>query len=375
MPTEPAGPLSPVAQDALSAPELVRVGNRLLLSGDRTAAERLYRRALAIDPGLAAAFDGIGRLYLAQKRTDAALQAFARALAQDPTLHSARLGVAEALLAKDRPDDALAQLDAYDGERTAHYYRIVGLALTLDGRSAAAKDRLAEGLARHPNAAGPTEALAVALATDGAYGGAIELLQRLVNDPGPGLDRHRLRLADIYALSGEPQTAFDLTRAALGPDYAATQAAFHRRLARVAPRDRARALILRRLPAEAFAPVPQPEDAAPQPEPDPPAPEAPAAPADTQAPDARVGGYRLQLGAFADRQDAQGHWAKLAPVVRAHAGTGWPAGTQPVPQRGLTRLLVPVPGGYQAASDACQAVQAAGHACLVVPARGSVEMF
>ena len=110
------------------------------------------------------------------------------------------------------------------------------------------------------------------------------------------------------------------------------------------------------------APAPKPAPKPVQPKPAPPRPAAPATAAQTTPaakPAAEGGAWRIQLGAFGVKANADALWAKVRgrPEVAGHPRIDIP-GT-------VTRLLA---GGYSqsAAQHACAALKAGGLACLVV---------
>ena len=108
---------------------------------------------------------------------------------------------------------------------------------------------------------------------------------------------------------------------------------------------------------EPAPPPPAPKPAAPKPVPPRPVPVKPAAPKPTSAP--AGGAYRIQLGAFGVKANADALWARVRgrPEIAGHARQDLP-GT-------VTRLLAT---GYSqdGANRACAALKAGGLACLVV---------
>jgi predicted O-linked N-acetylglucosamine transferase (SPINDLY family) len=71
-------------------------------------AEACFRRALALDPGLALAHYNLGNALLRQGRAEAAAPAFERAAALDPGNPDAQVNLGNAYRELGRPDDALA---------------------------------------------------------------------------------------------------------------------------------------------------------------------------------------------------------------------------------------------------------------------------
>jgi len=120
-------------------------------------------------------------------------------------------------------------------------------------------------------------------------------------------------------------------------------------------------------PVASYLPPPMEPAAEPKPTPPKPAPAKPAPPkpapvkvaAPTPAPASSSGAYRIQLGAFGVKANADALWARVRgrPEIAGHARQDIP-GT-------VTRLLA---SGYSqdGASRACAALKAGGFACLVV---------
>jgi Tfp pilus assembly protein PilF len=112
---EAAGDLDAVADiygrlveaDAADANLRAALGNMEQRRGAPGAAERHYRAALELDPGLMAAWSNLGALQRAGGRLDDALASFKRAVALDPGSTAARINLALALSEAGDIDQAL----------------------------------------------------------------------------------------------------------------------------------------------------------------------------------------------------------------------------------------------------------------------------
>ncbi len=89
-----AAPTDPEARD-LAVQALVSQGNAALSRNDPTEAERIYREALALTPGLVPALSNLGNALVASHQPDQALDQYRQALARDPD--NANTGYAYAL--------------------------------------------------------------------------------------------------------------------------------------------------------------------------------------------------------------------------------------------------------------------------------------
>ncbi len=97
-----------LVRDPRSAPALLGLG-RLRLGDDPARAEQLFRRALAIDPHLAAASNDLGIAQDLQGRHTDAQASYGAALAADPAMRAAQVNLALSMALGGQPADA-AQL-------------------------------------------------------------------------------------------------------------------------------------------------------------------------------------------------------------------------------------------------------------------------
>jgi tetratricopeptide (TPR) repeat protein len=152
--------LDPTAADApgRSAYEWFVEGTRAEMHGGPEAdakAERCYREALALDPGLAAARTNLGSLAYRRGDASAAREAYEAALALDPDQPEARFNLANLVLENGDLELAVAELrrvlQAAPEFADAHYNLAVALE-RLGGR-AAARVHLEQYLSLEPESA------------------------------------------------------------------------------------------------------------------------------------------------------------------------------------------------------------------------------
>jgi len=95
----------------MSSPSDLLAEARALHRDGRAAAEARYREALDRDPGLHAAWDGLGMIAYASRRWSAAVHAFERAVAHAPGHPVYRVHLGAALTHAGRPGEAIRTLD------------------------------------------------------------------------------------------------------------------------------------------------------------------------------------------------------------------------------------------------------------------------
>lgn len=141
-----------VVNQTMSAYELFLEGVASEERGDETGAEVSYRRALELEPSLAAAHTNLGNIYYRRSHIDAARAAFEAALDHEPTQPEARYNLANLLDDTGETEHAIAELrrvcrttpDFAD----AHYN--LGLILARVGGVSQAKTHLEHYLALDP---------------------------------------------------------------------------------------------------------------------------------------------------------------------------------------------------------------------------------
>jgi tetratricopeptide (TPR) repeat protein len=166
-----------------------KLGTALAMKGDRAGAFRAFQETARRSPTFAKAHYSLALMYAERGDIGRAVAALSTALRVQPNYVEAHLQLAELLRHTGRPDEALAHyraaLDLDPRLAEAQY----GVAMTSlqRGRYRDARDRLADGLSRHPDRPGFAVALARVLAAapddqvrDGAR--AIQLLQGVPAD-------------------------------------------------------------------------------------------------------------------------------------------------------------------------------------------------
>lgn len=124
----------------------------LIDARDLAGAETLLRAALAIDPGLPAAWGNLGYVLDGAGRKHEAEEAYRRAIAGDSHEPQNYLNLGALLTSQHRPDAALAVYDAalVLGHDAPGLHANLGMALAAAGRAGDAEAHLRQALAREP---------------------------------------------------------------------------------------------------------------------------------------------------------------------------------------------------------------------------------
>ena len=155
--------------------------------GRAADAERHYRAALALEPGLAPAWNNLGLLLRATGHPEQAKAAFDRATAADPSLTAAALNLADSLEQSDDTAAALLLLQAAAQRDPGNPPIAVNLAALLlnTGDAAGAEAVLRPAMDMAPREPRVLFNLAIALRAQGMVREACELFERALEaDPG-----------------------------------------------------------------------------------------------------------------------------------------------------------------------------------------------
>lgn len=238
-------------------------------------ADRLSRhlRELAADPNSLSALIGAGQAALDVGDGNAALGFFARAEERAPRSGPVKAGLARALLMVDNPREALKMFEAARalGVPEAEIAGDRGLAYDLRGENRRAQRDYQLALSRGPNDE-VTKRYALSLGISGERDAALKLLDPLLYKRDQGAWRAR---AFVLAMNGDTPGASRIVHQVMPERMAQTMDGFLVRLAALTPAQKAAAVHLGEMPANArmaaATPVPQPVQtyAAPTPSPTP----------------------------------------------------------------------------------------------------------
>jgi len=194
---------------------------------DLNAAEASYRRALELAPGSSAVMDGASVLFYKLGRLDEAIELGQRVLAQDPlsAAYWHNLGLTcHAAGRLDESEKAFRRaLEIAPNRFVSH--ALLALILLEQG----SRDEAVKTAASEPDEFWRLWAQAIIAAASGETGKADELVSRLVSEHSNG---NEYQLAEVYAMRGETEQAFDwLERALKNNDPGVTHAKVNPRFA------------------------------------------------------------------------------------------------------------------------------------------------
>ena len=161
----------------------------------------VYRRIIERDPSAVEPHIKLGDLLLRRGDLDGAEKAFRSARELAPDSVDAQNGVARVLLSRSRFEDAAAILAAVLKREPLNVTALGSMGLAMDGlgRSAEAQTHYRQALQVDPTNRVVRNNLGLSLARSGQYDEAIQLLQKLANEPGAE-PRHRETLARVVAM-------------------------------------------------------------------------------------------------------------------------------------------------------------------------------
>ncbi len=262
----PEGPLNTNMDEVkeMNAGGLVRMAQSLERSGDYGSAAQFYMDALSRDANILEAHLGMARLYEQAGDMGVAATYYQNVLVLDPNHLQAVLGAARNLINQERAIDAREVIEGYLAETqpTAALLNQLGVALDLGVNHAGAQAAYREGLAM----VAPGDDwhvillnnLALSLSLGDHFSEAILLLNPHIGDMRLGTQgisqaqsSFRQNLALVYALSGKPESAYEVARSALGEELASYNRAFYEAIPRLNDYQQARAVFLGVLPDDA----------------------------------------------------------------------------------------------------------------------------
>ena len=262
----PVGPLDSNMDEVkeMNSGGLVRMAQSLEQSGDYGSAAQFYRDALNRDPNILEAHLGMAGLYERAGDMGRAAAYYQNVLVLDPGHLPAVLGAARNLINQQRALDARAVIEGYlaENQPTAALLNQLGVAMDLSVNHAGAGTAYREGLAMV--APGDNwhvillNNLALSLSLGEHFSEAILLLNPHIGDMRLGTQgiskaqsSFRQNLALVYALSGKPESAYEVARSALGEDLATHNRSFYTAIPNLNDYERARAVFLGVLPDDA----------------------------------------------------------------------------------------------------------------------------
>lgn len=207
-------PPAPSVISRLQAEHFLRVAKNLVDRGDAKSAVGFYQRALLTFPDNVDGIVGMGEAMMAAGQPLEATILFQQLLFLKPQDPRGLIGMVRAFNRAEQPARAmewLAHLEPATA-RTGEAQVERGLALDLLGRSREAQAAYADALRANPANSETLRRLALSYALDEDYAVSLNLLEKIANEPG-GIDQTRETLAVVYALSGQADTALQISLA------------------------------------------------------------------------------------------------------------------------------------------------------------------
>jgi Flp pilus assembly protein TadD len=210
---------------------LIRLGDTERVSGNCSAAQDFYEKALASHGDGVEGHIGLGECLMSAGSLDGAEREFRVALTLGPHQASPRFGLGRVYLQRG---DAAAAVGLADdavsaGEPTGQIYDMKGVALDLLGRHGEAQTAYRSGLALLPKDRGLRNNLALSLAMSGKLPEAVSMLRSLANEPSANT-RTRQNLALVLGWSGDLKDARDVAAQDLKPEEVEANLRFYQAL-------------------------------------------------------------------------------------------------------------------------------------------------
>ena len=249
---------------------LVALGERLERQGELTGAMVFYDRALQFDPAYPLALRAAAANAMARGAGAEAARYYSTWANAEPRNPDALIGLASTLIVQQKPDEALALLQRAE-DLNGHKGRIGaqrGIALDLQGNTAAAQAAYAVALDANTGDASTTQRMALSLALGRQDGAALTLMKRFGSEPESAEVRRTLAL--IHALGGRQADAAEIAASIFTLADAQKMRAFYAQLPRLTLRERALAVHFGMLPGS--APIMAAASSSPRPMPAPVAP-------------------------------------------------------------------------------------------------------
>jgi len=202
------------AAPSLYQPYYQRATALIALARDKEA-EADLRKVIAMEPNFARAYRALGQVLLDRDATQEAKVALGRALDLDGKITGVRLLYASALIKTNEPQKAIEQLRAAieQGETTALIYALLGIAEERTGKAEEAFADYSKAINMDASIATAREGRARLYEARGDSAKAI-IDYSVAYRTQPSQDT-ALRLATLYARTGQPQTALQIYRTLL----------------------------------------------------------------------------------------------------------------------------------------------------------------
>lgn len=255
--SRPAGPVSAYALNEIAEKDpqsLIRLGEGFERAGDYVGALRLYRQALAANPGMVDARAAQGRLFVKLGQLEQGITELEFAHTKQPDNISVAVHLMDAYILQKKYAEAaalitpLADKDGAQADvilRAAQALHILG---AVDS-SRTYLDKLLTNDNKDPQA---LSALAFNFALEGDFDTAVAVLQPMMDNAATAAVGRR-SLATIYALSGQSEAAEHIAGTIVSEDDLRSLRPFYRLLPTLSGQEKAVAVYYERLPAHILA--------------------------------------------------------------------------------------------------------------------------